>query len=83
MTKLDTYEIKNTNNEVIFSGLFYSFKDCVEAAVSRKINLEGANLQDANLENADLRFANLEGAELYKCNLEGANLNYANLMLPI
>ena len=84
LTKLDTYEIKNTNNEVIFSDKFNSFKDCVEAAVSRKINLEGANLQDANLQGADLRYVNLEGANLYKCNLQdaylqGADLRYVNL----
>ena len=71
---MKTYEIKNTNNEVVFSGQFNSFKECVEAAVSRKINLEGANLQDANLQGANLQGAYLQGAYLQGAKL--ANVKF-------
>ena len=79
MTKLDTYEIKNTNNEVVFSGKFYSHRECVEAAVENKISLADADLQDANLQGANLQGANLQGADLRYVNLQGAYLQGANL----
>ena len=71
--KMKTYEILNTNNEVIFSGQFNSFKKCVETAVERKISLKNANLQDANLRYANLKYANLENANLENANLKNVN----------
>ena len=74
------YEIKHRyTGEVLFALDCGSLKLCVEAAVSARVSLAGANLGGANLGGANLRDANLWDANLWDANLGGANLRYANL----
>ena len=64
------FEIKNRFDlSVIFSLETENFKICVEAAVSSRANLYGADLSGA-----DLSGANLYEANLYEADLSGANL---------
>ena len=59
------YEIKHRyTGAVMFSLECESLKLCVEAAVSAKADLRGANLSGANLRGANLSGANLRGANL-------------------
>jgi hypothetical protein len=59
------YEIKHRyTGAVMFALECESLKLCVEAAVSAKANLRGADLYGANLRGADLRGADLSGADL-------------------
>ena len=69
-------EIKNTNNEILFSTkeTTSSLKEIVELAVK-----SGANLYGANLSRADLSGANLSGANLSRADLYGADLSRADL----
>lgn len=74
-------EIKNMTGEVLFS---YECEDntirkTLERAVSKGVNLGGADLRDANLRGAKLRGANLGGANLGGADLRGAYLGDANL----
>jgi hypothetical protein len=63
------FEIKSRwNGSVLFSLETETLKLAIEAAVSQRAYLEGANLGGANLEGANLEGANLGGA-----NLGGAN----------
>lgn len=50
-----------------------------EEVVSKKDNLNGADLKGLDLSGADLSKANLEGANLSGANLQGTNLSDANL----
>ena len=56
-----------------------TIKLTLEAAVSARANLRGADLGGADLRYANLRYANLRGANLRGANLRGANLRYADL----
>jgi uncharacterized protein YjbI with pentapeptide repeats len=56
-----------------------NIKLTLEAAVTARANLGGANLRGANLDGANLDGANLLGANLGGANLLGANLGGANL----
>ena len=51
----------------------------IEAVLSSKANLYGADLYEADLREADLREADLYGANLYEADLSGADLSGANL----
>ena len=74
------FEIKSIfDGRVLFEGEFGSLKLCLEVAVSKRADLQGANLQGANLQGADLQGANLQGADLRDADLRGANLQHANL----
>ncbi len=74
------YEIKHRyTGAVMFALECESLKLCMEAAVSAKANLRGADLRGANLYGANLRGADLRGADLYGANLRGADLRGANL----
>lgn len=64
---------KNTNS-IIYSGLFGDIKECLEYAVSKNIDLSGADLSYQNLCNAQL-----DGALLQKACFKGANLTGANM----
>jgi len=56
-----------------------SLKLTLDAAVSAKANLRGADLSGANLRSANLRDASLDGANLRGASLDGASLDGANL----
>ena len=56
-----------------------TMKLTLEAAISARANLAGANLARANLAGANLARANLAGAYLAGAYLDGANLARANL----
>jgi hypothetical protein len=74
------YQIKSRfDGRVLFEGEYGSLKLCVEAAVSVRADLSGANLGGAYLSNAYLRGAYLRGADLRGADLGGANLSGANL----
>ena len=62
------------SRNILFEGEYGSVKFCVEAAVSAKIILRGADLRGANLREANLREADLRGADLREANLYEANL---------
>ena len=60
-------EIKNRfTGEVIFTSRKTTYKEAVEEAVEKKVNLQFANLEYANLE-----YANLEYVDLYHTKLCG------------
>ena len=64
------YEIKHRyTGAVMFALECESLKLCVEAAVSAKANLRGADLRGAYLYGANLRGADLRGANLYGADL--------------
>jgi len=59
-------EIKNRfTNEVIYTSNKETIREAVKEAISKNINLNGANLTYANLTNA-----NLTRADLYKVQLD-------------
>jgi len=64
---------------VLFELEAGTIRQCVEAAVSARANLEGAYLVGAYLRGANLGGANLRGANLEGANLRGAYLVGANL----
>ena len=51
-----------------------TIRDAVEAAVSRRVDLSGAILDDADLGSINLEEAKLVGASLVRANLRSANL---------
>jgi hypothetical protein len=65
--------------KIIHEGYFATFKDCVEDAVQKGINLAWTNLAGANLAGTNLTGTNLYRANLKNANLENANLAFANL----
>jgi hypothetical protein len=74
------FEIKHRfNGNVLFSFECESIRECVVEAVSKRANLQGADLQYANLQRANLQYANLQGADLQYANLQYANLQRADL----
>ncbi len=72
-------DIKNVYNAVIFASAALTIKDALVEAVSKKANLDGADLYGANLRGADLYGADLRGANLYAADLRAANLYAADL----
>ncbi len=64
---------------VLFEANVASLKIAVEAAVTARANLDGANLARAYLAGANLARATLDGANLAGAYLAGANLARANL----
>ena len=74
-------QIKSIFGEVLFEfeKENNTAKNTVEEAVSKKINLGGADLRGANLGGANLCDANLRGADLCDAYLRGADLRGANL----
>ena len=79
MIKLNTYEIKNTNNEVVFSGLFYSHKECIEEAVRNKVSLENADLSGMDLSGACLQKGNFINASFLFTVLDNVDFSYSIL----
>jgi hypothetical protein len=78
--ELSLFQIKCRFRGVVrFEGRFGSMRLCVEAAVSARANLTGANLTGANLTGADLAGANLTGANLVRADFTGADLAKSNL----
>lgn len=83
-------KIRNKNtNSIIYSGLFSDIKECLEYAVSKNIDLSGADLSYQNLCNAQLdgallrqacfNGANLTGANMSETVLDGAQFHHASL----
>ena len=69
------YEIRDRfYGNVIFSLATKSFKLCVEAAVSSRVDLSGSNLSGA-----DLFGSNLFGSDLSEADLSGSNLSVSDL----
>lgn len=69
----------NHNSQTLFEGRFYSFKACLERAVSDNISLAHADLKNLNLSNANLDGADFSQADFSNTNLTGANLTESNL----
>ncbi len=63
----------------VFEGTFNSFKDCLERAVQKGIDLTGADCRNRNLANACLDDGIFEAADFTGANLAGANLSEARL----
>lgn len=61
--------------KIIFSGPYGSFTDCLEDAVSKRINLSYIDLKYRNLSNANLDDAHMPYADLTGCNLSGVNFS--------
>ncbi|MDH5722839.1 MAG: pentapeptide repeat-containing protein [Alphaproteobacteria bacterium] len=61
--------------KIIFSGPYNSVVDCLEDAVSKKINLAYVDLRYQNLSNANLDDAHMPYANLTGCNLSGTNFS--------
>ena len=77
---MKSFKITSTNKtNILFESVFPSFKDCLETAVEKGIDLSHADLSNKNLTNANLDDAVLEFADLSGSNLTGANLSEANL----
>lgn len=74
------YRIQSTQTgETLYDGTFYSFKACLESAVSTGANLAFANLRNLNLSNANLDDGALAYADFTNSNLSGANLSETTL----
>ena len=74
-----TYKIKNTNNQVVFSGLFYSHKECIEEAVRNKVSLENADLSGMDLSGACLQKGNFINASFLFTVLDNVDFSYSIL----
>ena len=75
------FEIKSwLNGGILFSCETESLKLTLEAAVKKKINLDGASLDGASLVGARLDGASLVGARLVGARLVGASLVGASLV---
>ena len=59
-------QIINTNNEIIYTSNKLTLKEAVEEAISKKVDLSGANLRGANLFGVNLRGANLSKKKNFK-----------------
>jgi len=74
------FEIKHKlTGELKFSVKTSSWKSAIEAAITAKTDLTGADLACADLTRADLTGAKLTGADLTGANLTRANLTDADL----
>ncbi len=62
-------------NAVLFQGMFGSFRECLEQAVSERADLSGADFKNRNLSNACLDDGLFSGADFSGANLAGANLS--------
>jgi hypothetical protein len=71
--------IKSIYRDDIYTSALPTIQESLVEAVSKRVNLCGANLYYANLRDANLSGANLSGAFLLGANLRGANLSDANL----
>ncbi len=67
------------NSQILYECKTSDLRQCVEKAVKKGADLEGANLRGADLEGANLRGADLGGAYLGGAYLRGANLGGAYL----
>lgn len=77
---MQTITIKNRNTgAIIFKGLYNNNKECIEDAISKRINLENADLRHTNLQCVNIDTAQLNGADLRFCNLNYANISESNL----
>ena len=78
------FEIKHRHSDrVLFTLEADSLKSCVEAAIKRGVELQGANfqgmeLQGANFQGAELQGANFQGAKLQGTNFQSAKLQGTN-----
>lgn len=64
---------------ILFEGTFASFRECLEQAVSERVNLSGADFKNKNLANACLDDGLFAGADFTGANLAGVNLSEATL----
>lgn len=71
---MQTIQLTDQNQTVLFSGLYRSIQEGVEDALANHVNLDGINLA-----HTDLRDINLDGINLRNGNFQGANLSGANL----
>jgi hypothetical protein len=77
---MNTYIItKTTDTTPLFAGQFNSFVECLETAVTQRVNLTSANLANKNLSNANIDDAIMPGANLTNTNLTGTNLSESDL----
>ena len=77
---MSAVKIRNhLNNTVIFEGDYNSFKECLEDAVHKNIDLSYADLSLKNLTAANIDSAQLLGAKFDFSNLCNINLSEANL----
>lgn len=74
------YEIKSTKTgAILFQGQYPNFNACLEDAISSRIPLPYANLQNRNLSNANFDDAILPHADFSGSNLTGTNLSESYL----
>lgn len=77
---MDYFCLKNrATQKNVHAGYYLSFKDCLEDAVTRNMNLDHIDLEGKNLEHANLDGASMQNAYLKNTNLSGANLSDSNL----
>lgn len=73
---MKNYQIQHTKTgQTIYEGRFNTFKQCLEDAVTKGINLENADLRNQNLQNINIDTAQLYGAVFDESNLNDANLS--------
>ena len=70
--------LNRLTGEILFECECESLKTCVEIAVKKKINLDGASLDRASLNYASLDYASFDRASLDGASLDGASLDYAS-----
>jgi uncharacterized protein YjbI with pentapeptide repeats len=74
------FEIKSRlDAHVIFSLETTSLKLCLEAAVSKKVNLSYSNLRDSDLSDSDLSDSDLSGSDLSGSDLRDSDLSGSDL----
>ena len=78
------FELKNEQGEVLYESRSFSWKECLEEAVKRGVNLHGINLAGTNVVCTDLRnavmpYANALYVSFYGVDLRHADLSQANL----
>lgn len=90
MPALKLFQINHySDNRTLFSGRFFSMRECLSKAIVKGVDLSGANLAYLDLDSADLRraklrwarfgFSSLRNACLRGADLEGATFFTANL----
>lgn len=77
MTQIKIFS--NKTGKILFQGDFEDIKQCLETAVSQRIDLSYADLENAKLINANLDGGIFKGACFDGANLAGANMSEAYL----
>ena len=77
---MNRVEIKSyKTHKILFSGYYSSVTECIEDAVTQKVDLSFADLSNQNLSNGNFDGAKLSGALMSGANLTGANFSESNL----